>query len=173
MAEALNAYNADVARGRPGGIEPIIARYYEATQAIASRSNARAASEIGRIGIDFNPNDRSGYWDRYSPRSKSVWWVSTSVSNAEQIRRDIMASVGISIPSASRLRAISQSFAVNGQFSNFNNTAITQEAMGTLGMTEQAVFDLRFNETRGDRELENRMRHIEQQAASSSGTSPL
>ena len=84
-----------------------------------------------------------------------------------------MASSGISIPSASRLRAISQSFAVNGNFSNFNNTAITQEAMGTLGMTEQKVFDIRFESTRGDRELENRMRHIEQQAAASSGTSPL
>jgi len=45
--------------------------------------------------------------------------------------------------------------------------------MGTLGITEQKVFDIRFESTRGDRELENRMRHIEQQAASSSGTSPL
>jgi len=86
---------------------------------------------------------------------------------------DIQASASVSLPSVTRLIAISESFANNGKYTNFNNTAITQDAMAKLGMTEQTVFDIRFESTRGDRELENRMRHIEQQAASSSGTSPL
>ena len=126
------------------------------------------------MGIDFNPNDQSGYYYKRDVRSRSAGeWISTAVSSVEQIRRDIMASVGVSIPSAARLQVISASFANNGNFTNFNNTAITQDAMAKLGMTEQKVFDIRFESTRGDRELENRMRHVEQRAASSSGLSPL
>ena len=177
MASALDAYNADVARGRPGGIQPIIARYYEATNAIAARSNARAAAKIASIGIDFDPNLKQGYWgwsrDRKNRLAYPRRWINTAPTPDQQIRADIQAGPGVSIPSANRLQAISASFANNGNFTNFNNTAITNDAMDSIGLTEQKVFDIRFESTRGDRELENRMRHIEQQAASSSGTSPL
>ena len=177
MAAAYNQLQINLNSGRPGGIQPFINEYYEQTQRIAAGSNARAAAQISSIGINFDPNANAGWWEqRVAPGSKGVlryYWNKTSLSSEAQIRADILASSTVSLPSVSRLRAISVSFANNGNFTNFDNTAITQEAMATLGMTEQKVFDLRFNETRGDRELENRMRHIEQQAASSSGTSPL
>jgi hypothetical protein len=175
MAQSKQQLDIDLASGRPGGIQPFINRYYERSAAIAARSNSRAAASIGSLGINFNPNANDGHWYKYVVGKGKIryGWRKTSLSSEDQIRADIMASDNVILPSVSRLRAISASFANNGNFTNFDNTAITQEAMGTLGMTEQKVFDLRFNETRGDRELENRMRHIEQQAASSSGTSPL
>ena len=49
-------------------------------------------------------------------------------------------------------------------------TGISKEK---LGLTEQNVFDIRFNSTRGDRELLNRIRYVEKIEAASSGTSPL
>ena len=175
MAAAKRQLDINMASGRPGGIQPFINHYYEQTQAIAARSNARAASQISSLGIDFNPNANEGNWYKYVVGKGKIryGWNKTSLSSEGQIRADIMASDNVSLPSVSRLRALSVSFANNGNYTNFDNTAITQEAMGTLGMTEQSVFDIRFESTRGDRELENRMRHIEQQAAASSGTSPL
>jgi len=166
-----------MASGRPGGIEPFINQYYEQTMAIAARSNARVAAKISSIGIDFNPNLKQGYWghvlDRKNRPTGHRQWINTAPTPDQQIRTDIQASPEVTLPSANRLQAISESFAVNGNFSDFNNTAITNDAMDSIGITEQKVFDIRFESTRGDRELENRMRHIEQQAASSSGTSPL
>ena len=154
------------------GNQHVVNRYYERNISIAAGSNARAAKKAEGIGISFNPNDASGYYESRRG-SRTVHWVSTAVTSEEQIRLDIGASTGAVIPSAARIIAISQAFANNGNYSNFNNVSLTQDSMSSLGMTEQKVFDIRFNSTRGDRELENRMRHIEQQAASSSGTSPL
>ena len=177
MIDAKIRFDTNMASGRPGGIIPFINAYYEETQQIAARSNTRAASKTQSIGIDFDPNANEGWWERrVAPGSKGVvrvYWNKTSLSSEGQIRADIQASASVTLPSVTRLIAISESFANNGKYTNFNNTAITQDAMAKLGMTEQAVFDIRFESTRGDRELENRMRHIEQQAASSSGTSPL
>ena len=177
MIDAKIRFDINMASGRPGGIIPFINAYYEETQQIAARSNTRAASKTQSIGIDFDPNANEGWWERrVAPGSKGVvrlYWNKTSLSSEGQIRADIQASASVSLPSVTRLIAISESFANNGKYTNFNNTAITQDAMAKLGMTEQTVFDIRFESTRGDRELENRMRHIEQQAASSSGTSPL
>jgi len=177
MIDAKNQLDTNMASGRPGGIEPFINQYYEQTMAIAARSNARVAAKISSIGIDFNPNLKQGYWghvlDRKNRPTGHRQWINTAPTPDQQIRTDIQASPEVTLPSANRLQAISESFAVNGNFSDFNNTAITNDAMDSIGITEQKVFDIRFESTRGDRELENRMRHIEQQAASSSGTSPL
>jgi hypothetical protein len=175
MAMALQSYNDALSSQDYGRIRGAAVAYYGATNSIAAASNARAAAKTAGIGIDFDPNANAGFWQKYYVGKGKLRyrWVTTSLSSADQIREDIQASGVVSLPSAARIVAISQSFADNGNFTNFDNTAITQEAMGTLGMTEQKVFDIRFNSTRGDRELENRMRHIEQQAAASSGTSPL
>jgi hypothetical protein len=175
MAAALQTYNNALSSQDYGRVRGAAVAYYNTTNSIAAASNARAAAKAAGIGIDFDPNANAGYWEKYVVGKGKIRyrWVTTSLSSAEQIRQDVQASTNISLPSASRITAISQSFANNGNFTNFDDTAITQEAMGTLGMTEQKVFDIRFESTRGDRELENRMRHIEQQAASSSGTSPL
>lgn len=177
MITAKAQLDKNMNSGRPGGIVHFINAYYEQTQKIAARSNARAAAKASAIGIDFNPNANEGTWEkRVAPGSKGVlrwYWNKSSLSSEAQIRADIQASSSVTLPSVSRIIAISESFSANGNYTNFNNTAITQDAMAKLGMTEQSVFDLRFQSTRGDRELENRMRHIEQQAASSSGTSPL
>ena len=172
MAASLAQYQSDGARHGMGN-QHVVNRYYERNVAIAKASNLRAAKKAQGIGIDFNPNDASGYYERRNPRDRTVYWVSTAITSAEQIRIDIGASTGAKIPSAARIIAISQAFADNGNYTNFNNISLTQESMSTIGLTEQKVLDVRFNSTRGDRELENRMRHIEQQAASSSGTSPL
>tara|TARA_R110002167_G_scaffold88676_3_gene239215 strand:+ start:2392 stop:5217 length:2826 start_codon:yes stop_codon:yes gene_type:complete len=175
MIDALNWYNSEVASR--GESVHFINAYYEQTMAIAARSNARVAAKIKTIGIDFDPNLKQGYWgysiDRKGRPTYPRRWINTAPTPDQQIRMDIQAGPEVSLPSANRLQAISESFAVNGNFSDFNNTAITNDAMDSLGITEQKVFDIRFESTRGDRELENRMRHIEQQAASSSGTSPL
>ena len=50
---------------------------------------------------------------------------------------------------------------------------MTNDAMAGLNLSEQKTFDIRFNHTRGDRELLNRLRFVEMQEAMSSGTSPL
>jgi hypothetical protein len=91
----------------------------------------------------------------------------------KQIRDDIQASGNVTIPSASRLESITLAFNENGSFSNFNNVDITGLSKEKLGITEQNVFDIRFNHTRGDRELLNRIRYIERIEAASSGTSPI
>ena len=175
MVAALQTYQNAIDSGDYGRTRGAAVAYYQATNSIAAANNARAAAKAVDIGIDFNPNANAGYWEWYivGKGIRRSRWITTSPSSAEQIRLDIQASTSVSLPSAARITAISQSFANNGNFTNFNNTAITQDAMVKLGMTEQKVFDIRFESTRGDRELENRMRHVEQRAASSSGLSPL
>ena len=175
MAAALQTYQNAIDSGDYGRTRGAAVEYYQTTNSIASRSNARAAAKAAAIGIDFDPNASAGSWQWYivGKGKRRSRWVTTSPSSAEQIRLDIQASTDISLPSVSRIVAISQAFTQNGSFSNFNNVGITGESTEKLGLTEQAVFNIRFESTRGDRELENRIRHVEQRAASSSGTSPL
>jgi uncharacterized membrane protein YgcG len=91
----------------------------------------------------------------------------------QSIRADIGASTDISIPTGQKLLQVTEAFNANGRFSNFNNVALTQDAMTGLNLTEQNVFNIRFNSTRGDRELLNRLRFQEMLQSMSSGTSSL
>ena len=56
---------------------------------------------------------------------------------------------------------------------NFNNTEIIEESKSKLALTNSQIFSIRFNSTRGDRELQDRLRYVDQLEAMASGTSPL
>jgi len=56
---------------------------------------------------------------------------------------------------------------------NFNNTEIIEESKSKLALTNSQIFAIRFNATRGDTELQDRLRYVDQLEAMSSGTSPL
>ena len=56
---------------------------------------------------------------------------------------------------------------------NFNNTEIIEESKSKLSLTNSQTFAIRFNATRGDTELQDRFRYVDQLEAMSSGTSPL
>ena len=144
---------------------------------IADRRIDRVESFVSNgLGIDFDANPlmvkRQIYWGGRKGNQKFRWF-STMPSVGSQIRTDIGASAGIVIPSADKLEAITLAFNTNGNFTNFNNMNIEDKSTQGLNITEQRVFDIRFNHTRGDRELLNRLRFAEKLQAGSSGTSPL
>ena len=56
---------------------------------------------------------------------------------------------------------------------NFSNTQIIEESKSKLSLTNSQTFAIRFNSTRGDAELQDRFRYVDQLEAMSSGTSPL
>ena len=56
---------------------------------------------------------------------------------------------------------------------NFSNTEIIEESKAKLALTNSQVFAIRFNSTRGDTELQDRFRYVDQLEAMASGTSPL
>ncbi len=56
---------------------------------------------------------------------------------------------------------------------NFSNTEIIEESKSKLALTNSQIFAIRFNATRGDTELQDRLRYVDQLEAMSSGTSPL
>jgi hypothetical protein len=56
---------------------------------------------------------------------------------------------------------------------NFNNTEVVEESKSKLSLTNSQVFAIRFNSTRGDAELQDRLRYVDQLESMSSGTSPL
>jgi len=144
----------------------------EAIGRATDRSEAYISSGLG-IDVNFNAPMRRIITGTYRGGGYIYKWVSTGLSAQAQIAADIGASGDINFPSGSRLVEITNAFNTNGNFSNFNNTGLTNQAQSGLGLTEQQVFDIRFNSTRGDRELLNRLRFVEAQEAASSGTSPL
>tara|TARA_R110000787_G_scaffold115129_1_gene225046 strand:+ start:2425 stop:5469 length:3045 start_codon:yes stop_codon:yes gene_type:complete len=56
---------------------------------------------------------------------------------------------------------------------NFSNTEIIGESRSKLNLTNSQVNAIRFNSTRGDIELQDRLRYVDQLDAMASGTSPL
>ncbi len=56
---------------------------------------------------------------------------------------------------------------------NFSNTEIIGESRNKLNLTNSQVNAIRFNSTRGDIELQDRLRYVDQLDAMASGTSPL
>jgi len=56
---------------------------------------------------------------------------------------------------------------------NFNNTEVVEESKSKLALTNSQIFAIRFNSTRGDAELQDRLRYVDQLESMSSGTSPL
>ena len=56
---------------------------------------------------------------------------------------------------------------------NFSNTEIFGESKNKLNLTNSQVNAIRFNSTRGDIELQDRLRYVDQLDAMASGTSPL
>ena len=56
---------------------------------------------------------------------------------------------------------------------NFSNTEIIEQSKSKLSLTNSQVFAIRFNSTRGDTELQDRFRYVDQLEAMASGTSPL
>jgi len=144
----------------------------EAIGRSTDRQEAIISSGLG-ISVDFNAPLRQVKVGTYRGGGNIYKYYSTKPSAQAQIRADIAASGDIDIPSGGRLLELTHAFNSNGNFSNFNNTGLTSQAQSGLGITEQQVFDIRFNSTRGDRELLNRLRFVEAQEAASSGTSPL
>jgi len=61
----------------------------------------------------------------------------------------------------------------NTKRTNFSNTEIAEESKNKLNLTNSQTFAIRFNATRGDTELQDRFRYVDQLEAMSSGTSPL
>jgi len=144
---------------------------------IADARIDRVESTIStQLGIDFNANSGEGYFYKVggSKNRPITGFVSTAKPFWEQIREDIGAGVNIKLPSIARMEAISLAFKDYGSsWTNFNNLGIHNMAKTKLGLTEQKIFDIRFERSRGDRELLNRLRYVEKIEASSSGTSPL
>lgn len=153
------------------------ARFLIVAQGIANQRVDRVENTLRGFGIDFDanpevdPNSAFRIGGRKSRRLLN--YNSTSRDVMAQIREDLQITANVAIPSADKLEMIYQAFASNGMYTNFNNTNITGESMNKLGLTEQKVLDIRFNATRGDRELENRLRYVEKMQAMSSGTSPI
>lgn len=152
------------------------AKFLIAAGKIANSRIDRVEGTLRGIGIDFdaNPDTITSVWRKGGRKNRPLFsFKSTAEDFITQIREDIGVSTGITIPSVTRMESLTQAFAENGSFSNFNNTDITGLSKEKLGLTEQAVFDIRFNSTRGDRELLNRIRYIERIEAASSGTAPI
>ena len=143
-----------------------------AARNIARGSNSRVMKVLANIGLDVNLNlvaQRIG--TLYTKGgSRGIFIQPKSVQ--QQLLDDLKASGGINIPSGKDLLGIAEAFGIN-RFTNFNNTDLTGNAINKLNITEQTVFDIRFNITRGDRELLNRLRFVEQLEAASSGTAPI
>jgi hypothetical protein len=144
---------------------------------IADRRIDRVEKTIAlQLGIDFDANSGEGYFTRVggSKNRPIARFTSTAKPFWEQIREDIGADGKITLPSIKRMESISLAFQEYGSsWTNFNNFAVHKNASEKLGLTEQKIFDIRFDQTRGDRELLNRLRYVEKIEASSSGTSPL
>jgi len=147
---------------------------------IARTFIGKVEGSLSSLGLDANlgrPTETL-QWERV--RNGRGYWVRErrpslfdTRSITQQLQDDIGVGRNINIPSGQRLYEITKSFATNGMFSNFNNKAITGEAHNTLNITEQAITNIRFNSTRGDRELLNRMRYVELLQANSSGVSSI
>jgi len=144
---------------------------------IADRRIDRVESTIStQLGIDFNANSGEGYYYKVggSKNRPITGFVSTARPFWEVIREDIGADGSIKLPSIMRMEAISLAFEEYGSsWTNFNNLTVHKNAGIKLGLTEQKIFDIRFDQTRGDRELLNRLRYVEKIEASSSGTAPI
>jgi len=166
-----------------------IQQIYNQTVEDARKTAERIPSIPAQIGIDFAIGEyERGVIGRRSSttirgtsrltRSYSVYgqvlkrFFSIEEIN-QRIKEDIQASSNIAIPTGRKLLEVTEAFNANGRFSNFNNVGITQDAMTGLNLTEQNVFNIRFNSTRGDRELLNRLRFQEMLQSMSSGTSSL
>mgnify|MGYP001578763211 CR=1 FL=1 len=168
--------------GEHGNTQIAALQFAIAAGKIADRRIDRVEDLIAeQLGIDFNANSKAGYFYRQggSKNRQITGFVSTAKPFWEVIRDDIGAGAGIKLPSIRRMEAISLAFTEYGSsWTNFNNFEVHERAAqrgfrGGLGLTEQKIFDIRFDQTRGDRELLNRIRYIEKIEASSSGTSPL
>jgi len=151
----------------------LITSTMEAIGRSTDRMESFISSSLG-IDADWNaPIKRVRiYWGGRKGNRKYAY-RSTKPSVQAQIRADIGASGDIYFPSGEKLIETTRAFNTNGNFSNFNNIGMTNDAMAGLNLSEQKTFDIRFNHTRGDRELLNRLRFVEMQEAMSSGTSPL
>lgn len=149
---------------------------------IARRRLDRVRGTLSGIGIDVNfslPTFRRVRVSSGNNESRTHSWRLVKTpgtpdgrSILQQILDDIGASRGINIAQGTDLLGIATAFGIN-RFTNFNNINLTGQSMNRLNIVEQRVFDIRFNTTRGDRELINRLRFVEQQEAASSGTTPL
>ena len=144
---------------------------------IADRRIDRVESTIAeQLGINFNANSKEGYLYKVGGSKNRPIHAFTSTAKPfwQQIREDLGVDGTIKLPSIARMEALSLAFKEYGQsWTNFNNLEITGQAKTKLGLTEQKIFDIRFEQTRGDRELLNRLRYVEKIEATSSGTSPL
>ena len=144
---------------------------------IADRRIDRVEELIAeQLGIDFNANSKEGYFYRRggSKNRPIAGFVSTAKPMWQQIREDIGADANISLPSIKRMEALSLAFKDRGSsWTNFNTFSYDRHDRVKLGLTEQEIFDIRFDASRGDRELLNRLRYSERLQAASSGTAPI
>jgi hypothetical protein len=101
-------------------------------------------------------------------------FTSTAKPMWEQIRDDIGASIDITLPSINVLEASAMTYKISGiKRTNFNNREIMTTARNKLNLSNSQIFAIRFDSTRGDTELQDRLRYVDQLEAMSSGTSPL
>lgn len=146
---------------------------------LAEKYGNKVENILGQIGINFETTQPvyTGTWSSRLVKKrgsmKTYENIQDVISSQEQYRRDLQASQGIKLPFGTELLGIVNSFINNGLFTNFNNTGIISKSIIGLNLTEQSVFDIRFQHTRGDRELLNRLRYVELLQMGSSGTSPI
>ncbi len=176
MIELEKAKN-DLLKGEHGETAVRAAMFAIKSGEIADRRIDRVEELIAeQLGIDFNANSKAGYFYRRggSKNRPISGFVSTAKPMWQQIREDIGADANISLPSIKRMEALSLAFKERGSsWTNFNTFSYDRHDKIKLGLTEQEIFDIRFDASRGDRELLNRLRYSERLQAASSGTAPI
>lgn len=162
---------------------------------IANRKYAGAKSIIQKaisMGIKSNPAwaDRLAEIPTIDPKSEdAIAQAEFAALAAESLATQYVASVNSSMTSIGFTTALTSSantagFSGIGMYeniallsatrrTNFSNTEIIGESRNKLNLTNSQTFAIRFNATRGDVELQDRFRYVDQLEAMSSGTSPL
>ena len=132
--------------------------------------------------INAVPNPDPGSPDNMKQAYAAINTVATIASDYVDMINSNMSSIGFTSTIQSRANLAGYSGA--GMYSNisllaatkrtnFNNTEIIEESKSKLSLTNSQVFAIRFNSTRGDTELQDRLRYVDQLESMSSGTSPL
>ncbi|MFB5617879.1 MAG: hypothetical protein ACE5Q4_04390 [Nitrosopumilus sp.] len=155
--------------------------------------NQTVAKVLQKVGLDtrFTQKLKSKVITVGWRRKKRVWYTvgespmqilrqDLEIAKFEEEARNFLGNnVRIRIPSINRKLMKDAIVFYQNKFTDFNDMSIASQALNSLvgqdsqsGITAQQIWDIRFNTTRGDRELENRMR-FERMEAMATGVSDL
>lgn len=134
---------------------------------------------LASVGLDTNFNQKLKAVTKYRwSRGFKVGYTDYELDgySPDDLLKINIGAAGVNIPSVGiDLVRRAMIFSQN-KFSDFNDMNIAKTAYDVLhvpqGLSNQEIWDIRFNTTKGDRELENRMRY-ERMRAASSGTTTL